>query len=245
MPDYQKGKIYTIRNKNDSNLIYVGSTCKKYLSDRMGNHRSNSKKNPNSHFYKLINDWNDWYIELYENFPCNNKNELTKREGEVIREIGTLNIKNAGLNLSPIINGDKKQYGKEYNKIRDKTKKKEQEKSKVKCPLCDLEVTRYKLKRHQESRNCKNIVQVEKDAEKKEIQRIKNNEYYNRRYYEKKDEILAKQKANYETKKDIINEKRRNTDKPKINCDHCGMLVSKMNILTHKKTQKCINFKPS
>ena len=108
-----------------------------------------------------------------------------------------------------------------------------------------MEVTRYKLKRHQEGRNCKNIVQVEKDAEQKEIQRIKNNEYYNRRYYEKKDEILAKQKANYETKKDIINEKRRNTDKPKINCDHCGMLVSKMNILTHKKTQKCINFKPS
>jgi len=243
MPDYQKGKIYTIRNKKDPNLIYVGSTCDVYLSNRMSKHRVDSRRYPNNHFYKIIEDWNDWYIELYENFPCNDKNELTKREGEVIRQIGTLNNKNAGLNLPPIINGDVKEYRKEYNKIYDKTKKKEQEKSKVKCPLCDLEVTRYKLKRHQESRNCKNIVQVEKDAEQKEIQRIKNNEYYNRRYYEKKDEILAKQKEHYEANKDIINEKRRNAPKPKINCDHCGMLISKMNISTHKKTKKCMDAK--
>jgi len=193
MPDYQKGKIYTIRNKNDINLIYVGSTCNKYLCNRFSNHKSNSKTAPNNSFYKHITDWNDWYIELYENFPCNDKNELTKREGEVIREIGTLNAKNAGLNLPPIINGCRKEYTKEYNKVRDKTNKKELEKSKIKCPLCDLEITRYKLKRHQAGRNCKNIVQVEKDEERKEIQRQKTNEYCSRRYYEKRDEILNKQ----------------------------------------------------
>ena len=128
MPDYNKAKIYTIRNKNDDKLIYVGSTCKKYLSDRMRNHRADSKKNPNTLFYNLVKDWNDWYIELYENFPCENKDELTKREGEVIRDIGTLNKKRAGLNLPHIINGDKTEYQKEYNKVRDKTKKREQEK---------------------------------------------------------------------------------------------------------------------
>ena len=194
MPDYQKGKIYTVRNKNDTNLIYVGSTCDVYLSNRMGKHRADSKRLPDNHFYKNIENWNDWYIELYENFPCKDKNELTKREGEVIREIGTLNRNNAGHNLTPVLKGDYKQYNKEYLLIRDKTKKREMEKSKLKCPLCDLEVTRYKLKRHQAGRNCKNIVQVEKDEEQKELQRIKNNEYYNRRYYEKRDEILAKQK---------------------------------------------------
>ena len=41
-------------------------------------------------------DWNDWYIELYEIFACKNKEELQKREGEVIREIGTLNKRIAG-----------------------------------------------------------------------------------------------------------------------------------------------------
>jgi hypothetical protein len=79
----------------------------------------------------------------------------------------------------------------------------------------------------------------------KDDNRNKMLKYYNDRYYEKKDEILAKQKAKYEANKDAINEKRRNAPKPKINCDHCGMLISKMNISTHKKTQKCINFKPA
>jgi len=222
MSDYSKGKIYTIRNKNNDNLIYVGSTCKHYLSDRMGNHRCHYKKNPNTMFYEIVEDWNDWYIELYENYPCNSKDELTKREGEVIREIGTLNKKRAGLNLPPIINGDETEYRKEYNKIRNKTKKKEQEKSKVKCPLCDLEVTRYKLKRHQEGKNCKNIVRIELDNENKEKQRIKNNEYYNRRYYEKKDEILQQQK---------------DQRSEKMTCE-CGGCFSKILIARHLKTIK-------
>ena len=34
---------------------------------------------------------NNFYIELYEEFPCQNKEQLTKREGEIIREIGVLN----------------------------------------------------------------------------------------------------------------------------------------------------------
>jgi hypothetical protein len=125
MPDYKNGKIYTIRNKNDDKLIYVGSTCKKYLSDRIANHRALYKRNPITLFYNLVEDWNDWYIELYENYPCNSKDELTKREGEVIREIGTLNKRRAGLNLP---NGDKTEYQKEYNKIRDKTMKSTQDK---------------------------------------------------------------------------------------------------------------------
>ena len=41
-------------------------------------------------------DINDWYIELYENFPCDNKEQLNNREGKVIREIATLNKNIAG-----------------------------------------------------------------------------------------------------------------------------------------------------
>ena len=43
MPDYSKGKIYTIRSLTDPN-IYVGSTIQP-LSMRMSGHRSNYKKN--------------------------------------------------------------------------------------------------------------------------------------------------------------------------------------------------------
>ena len=96
MPNYSKGKIYTIRNKNDPSLIYVGSTIQS-LAKRLGEHRRHSRqernkiKYPNHQLYTKIEDWNDWYIELYENCPCNSKEELCKREGEIIREIGTLN----------------------------------------------------------------------------------------------------------------------------------------------------------
>ena len=45
MPDYSKGKIYTIRNSDDDTKIYVGSTIQP-LSVRLGGHkkRSNDKR---------------------------------------------------------------------------------------------------------------------------------------------------------------------------------------------------------
>ena len=98
MPDYSKGKIYTIRCKNDPSLVYVGSTVQS-LAKRLGEHRrhsKNTKKYPNHKLYTKVEDWNTWYIELYENYPCCNVEELRKREGEIIREIGNLNRGVAG-----------------------------------------------------------------------------------------------------------------------------------------------------
>ena len=98
MPDYNKGKIYTIRCRTDDTLIYVGSTIQP-LSVRIGEHkrRGNNVKYQNILIYKTINNnWDDWYIELYEEYPCENKEQLCKREGEVIRSIGTLNTRIEG-----------------------------------------------------------------------------------------------------------------------------------------------------
>jgi hypothetical protein len=50
--------------------------------------------------------FDSFYIELYENFNCDNIEQLLKREGEVIREIG---------NLNKIISGrTTKEYKKQY-----------------------------------------------------------------------------------------------------------------------------------
>jgi len=87
---YKRGKIYTIRCRYDDSLIYVGSTIDT-LAKRMGNHRRMCLKCKISLYNVVENDWDNWYIELYENFPCNNKQELLKREGQVIREIATIN----------------------------------------------------------------------------------------------------------------------------------------------------------
>jgi hypothetical protein len=96
MPDYQNGKIYTIRCRNDNTLIYVGSTTMT-LSRRIAEHRYASVSNNIRKIYQSVNgNWDDWYIELYEVYPCENKEQLNKREGEIIREIGTLNGQIAG-----------------------------------------------------------------------------------------------------------------------------------------------------
>jgi hypothetical protein len=96
---YKNGKIYTIRYKNDDSLIYVGSTIGP-LYKRFAHHKTDSKnpKNENNHLYKKMREYdiNDWYIELYEDYPCERKEQLTQREGQIIREIATLNKNIAG-----------------------------------------------------------------------------------------------------------------------------------------------------
>ena len=96
MIDYSLGKIYTIRCKSDDSLIYVGSTVQK-LSMRWGGHKNTAKKHPSWDLFVAINNkWHKWYIELYEDFPCKSREELHKREGEITRLIGTLNMIIAG-----------------------------------------------------------------------------------------------------------------------------------------------------
>ena len=90
--DYQKGKIYTIRCRTDDTMIYIGSTTQS-LAKRWGGHKTNM----NTLIYRTINnDWDNWYIELYELYPCSCKIELERKEGEIIRLIGTLNYNIAG-----------------------------------------------------------------------------------------------------------------------------------------------------
>jgi hypothetical protein len=95
MPDYSKGKIYTIKCKTDDTKVYVGSTVNT-LSKRFAGHKYDSKSQNRKLYQEVNNDWDNWNIELYEEFPCNCKKELYKREGEVIRLIGTLNMQVEG-----------------------------------------------------------------------------------------------------------------------------------------------------
>ena len=114
---YKRGMIYTIRNIKDDAMIYVGSSINN-LSKRFDNHKKCCKYSKSGmKLYSLIenNDWTDWYIELYEAYPCNNKKELNRREGEVIREIGTINKCIAGRTKKEWTE-DNPEYYKEYYK---------------------------------------------------------------------------------------------------------------------------------
>jgi len=84
---YENGKIYLVKCKNNPNLIYVGSTHMS-LEKRFRCHKTGKKCS----LYQYVNgDWDNWYIELYEEYPCKNKYILERREGEVQRDIATIN----------------------------------------------------------------------------------------------------------------------------------------------------------
>jgi hypothetical protein len=122
MPHYKQGEIYTVRCKlMICTLIYVGCTTQS-LCERMAKHRYDSIKNPTICFYQYINDWNDWYIKLYENYPCENKEQSNKREGEIIREIGTVNKQIAGRTYKEYYEDN--YYEKNKEKIAEQRKKK-------------------------------------------------------------------------------------------------------------------------
>jgi N-acetylmuramic acid 6-phosphate (MurNAc-6-P) etherase len=91
MPNYRNSKPYTIRSVSRPDLIYVGSTTRR-LSERFGEH----KKSSNTCSSKQIIDIGDAYIELIENFPCDNKEQLLRREGELIRSMDCVNKNIAG-----------------------------------------------------------------------------------------------------------------------------------------------------
>jgi hypothetical protein len=98
MPDYRKGKIYTIRCRTDDTLIYVGSTIQD-LCERFAQHRRSCKYEVSKDrlLYSTIGDNIDnWYIELHTLYPCSCVGELKAKEGEIIRLISNLNEKIAG-----------------------------------------------------------------------------------------------------------------------------------------------------
>ena len=163
---YKRGQIYTIRCRYDNELIYVGSTINT-LAKRMCSHRGDGLTRC-SNLYKLVaNDWKNWYIELYENYPCNSKQELEKREGEVIREIGTINKHIAGRtpkerykdNRDKILEERKEYRNANREKINEKKKQdyqdnKEKLNEKIRCDICGCESRRQYLKKHQQTIKC-------------------------------------------------------------------------------------------
>ncbi len=90
--DCSRAVIYKFVKKEDTSQIYVGSTTQT-LSERLTKHKNDAKKHPNRKFYLAVDGkWDDWEMILIEKYPCNAEEELKKREGELIKEIGTLNI---------------------------------------------------------------------------------------------------------------------------------------------------------
>ena len=112
---YEKAKVYKIWS-SQGDKIYIGSTCKNYLSQRMTAHRGSYKhwkiNGTNGHVssYILFEDYGveNCFIELLEAKSCCSKDELIQLEGKYIRELECVN--------KVIPNRDIKEYKNQYVK---------------------------------------------------------------------------------------------------------------------------------
>ena len=116
---YHKSKIYTIRSY-ETDKYYIGSTCDA-LHKRLYNHRLHYKnylndKSPFTTSFDIIK-YEDNYIELLEDYKCETRNELTKREGELIRKYKDeiVNCKIEGRTRKEYYEDNKEKF-KEYQK---------------------------------------------------------------------------------------------------------------------------------
>jgi hypothetical protein len=81
-------KIYKIERLSDNALIYVGSTTKEYLSQRLVEHKRKANESPNRKVYKFISEndgWENHHILLIKQYSCNSRDELKSEEARFIR----------------------------------------------------------------------------------------------------------------------------------------------------------------
>ena len=215
---YNNGKIYTIRCTDNNNLIYVGSTTQP-LYKRWYEHKqiyNKEGKQYNKLLYSKMRELgvDKFFIELYENFKCENIEQLHKKEGEIIRQIATLNKKIEGRTFKEYYKDNKekiKQY-KEDNKEKIKENNKEYRDN-----------NKEKIKETRKEYYLKN-----KEEIKEEIKQYKE---------DNKEKILRKKKEYYEENKPEILQKMA----IKINCV-CGSFSCKGNLSRHEKSKKHIEF---
>jgi len=226
--NYQNGKIYSIRSYQ-TDLIYIGSTTQS-LSKRLSKHKDdfNCWKNNAHHYITSIEllKYDDYYIELIENYPCNSKNELDRREGQLIRE--TNNCVNKVIpartdaeyyqdNKEQINEYQKQWYEKNKEQIKEKCKKYREEN---KEQICE----RNKLYREN---NKEQISEYQKQY--REINDTQIQEQKKQYYTDNKEQCLEKQKQYYENSKEKLNKK--------CECE-CGSIFNFQGKARHLKTEK-------
>ena len=172
MPKYSKSIIYRIVCKDLSVTdCYVGSTTN--FKRRRGAHKCRCN-NPNDKahnlmIYKFIREhggWENWDMIMVEEFPCDNKLQLHKREREVIEQLTpTLNSEIPSRTQKEHYQDNKekfkqyrednkeksKQYKQQY-RLDNKEKIKQQRKEQIGCRICKCMVRKDTFKRHTKSK---------------------------------------------------------------------------------------------
>jgi hypothetical protein len=132
MPDYTKGKIYKIiANTDEEHIPYIGSTIKKYLSQRFSIHRANylNYKTGKTNFTSSYTLFDKYGVEnckiiLIENYSCATKDELHARERYWFDTIDNCNKNKPKNTQDEINNAGKIIYQKQLQKNPEHNKQK-------------------------------------------------------------------------------------------------------------------------
>lgn len=233
--DYNKGKIYVLRN-HTNDKVYVGSTTSP-LYKRFSYHKSDMKqpKNQNRKLYEAMREigFENFYIELVEDYPCENIEQLEAREGHWQRELDSYNN---GYNGK--IQGRSKKEWKKDNKEKisawqknwvKENKEKIVEQLKKYCESNRDKLLEYKKAYYR--KNIDKVLEYQKEYREKhgELIRGKKQEYYQK----KNDKLLEYQKEYREKNKDTIKAK----NQVKVKCE-CGNEVNRSSLSRHYKSIK-------
>ena len=173
MNKYHDGKIYKIVDVG-YNKCYIGSTTES-LSQRMARHRSQYRdyQKGSKMFvcsFRLFEEYSleNCKIELVEYYKCETKEELLKREGEIIRTAECINKNIAGRDKKQHYQDNREEILNQHKKYRDEhkiekqetdriyreknsEKIKEKQKEVIQC-LCGATYTRRNKARHEKTK---------------------------------------------------------------------------------------------
>ena len=132
MPNYQHAKIYKIVSEN--NEVYIGSTTQT-LAQRKAQHKKH-KTASCKHF-----DFTQSKIVLVEEYPCENKEQMFRREYEITQEVECINQR------LPITNPERLEELRLKNQAIAKIKY--HELPQIDCDICGKTIkNKYKLQEH-------------------------------------------------------------------------------------------------
>lgn len=156
---YANGKIYKLVSKNlEHTEFYVGSTITE-LRKRLYKHKHDAVKYPTYKVYDYFNKvgWNNVSIILIENHPCNNVDELKRRERFWIEK------DKPTLNMTIPLRTDQEYYQDNKEKIKERVRQYvEENKEKVKQRRKEYtekhkEQNRQRAKEHYEKNKTVNV----------------------------------------------------------------------------------------
>lgn len=245
--DYSRGKIYKLECLT-TGKIYIGSTTKEYLSQRLTKHVHDFKSWQKGKYGKTssfeIIEGGNYEISLLEACPCNTKDELLARERHWIKSMECVNkcipVRPKGEhyeeNKEKILERCKQYYQENAERIRERNKKWHQE-------------------------NAEKMAEYDKSYRQKNKDRIReyqanwyqvNADRISARNKERRDDITAREKQYRESNAEMIKHRakkyrERHADRiaeynkqyrnEKIECP-CGSTISRPHVHRHEKTKK-------